>query len=165
MENRKVEDIDKYNFYAQPKEFRVVYQKMLLIAVLPVLVVLVSVTVWSIILKIKKSMKDLEVKVIATIVILSFLVHPSITETMVDLFNCHIFDGELRLQNDLQVICYSGYHYLFALGVALPCLIVYGLGIPAIVWVLMKKEKERLDTKAAKEKFGFLYNGYKRKNF
>jgi hypothetical protein len=65
----------------------------------------------------------------------------------------------------LQVICYTGYHRLLALCVSLPCLIVYGIGIPGIVWVLMKKESERLDTRAAKEKFGFLYNGYKRKNY
>jgi len=52
-----------------------------------------------------------------------------------------------------------------ALGVALPCLILWGIGIPAIVWLLMMREREKLDTKAVQEKFGFLYNGYKRDNF
>ncbi len=51
------------------------------------------------------------------------------------------------------------------LGVALPCLLAWGIGIPAGVWVLMTRDKERLDTVAVKEKFGFLYNGYKRRSF
>jgi hypothetical protein len=42
---------------------------------------------------------------------------------------------------------------------------VWGLGIPAMIYVLMYKERENLDTDAAKIKFGFLFNGYKRENF
>jgi len=30
---------------------------------------------------------------------------------------------------------------------------------------MMQKDKDELDTKVAKEKFGFLYNGYKRHNY
>jgi hypothetical protein len=97
MDTRNASSIDRYDFYADPKDFRVVYQKMLIIAGLPILVVIISVAVWSVILKIQNQMHQLETKVIATIVILSFLVHPSITETMVDMFNCHSFDSDLRL--------------------------------------------------------------------
>ena len=52
-----------------------------------------------------------------------------------------------------------------ALGVALPCIVLWGLGIPAAVWLLMKKDREKLDTIAVKQKFGFMYNGYKRSDF
>lgn len=52
-----------------------------------------------------------------------------------------------------------------AFGVALPCIVLWGIGIPAAVWFLMKKDKEKLDTVAVKQKFGFLYNGYKRTNY
>ena len=34
-----------------------------------------------------------------------------------------------------------------------------------MIYILMAKEKERLDTDAAKIKYGFLYNGYKRDNY
>mmetsp|Transcript_25292 Transcript_25292/g.39100 ORF Transcript_25292/g.39100 Transcript_25292/m.39100 type:complete len:118 (+) Transcript_25292:4295-4648(+) len=49
--------------------------------------------------------------------------------------------------------------------VGLGGLIIWGIGIPALTYVLMAKEKERLDTQAAKIRFGFLYNGYKRENY
>lgn len=45
------------------------------------------------------------------------------------------------------------------------CILFWGIGIPAMIYILMAKEKERLDTEAAKIKYGFLYNGYKRDNY
>lgn len=66
---------------------------------------------------------------------------------------------------DLQVICNTGLHTLMVYGVALPCIGLWGIGIPGSVWFLMKKDKEKLDTLAVKQKFGFLYNGYKRTNY
>lgn len=49
--------------------------------------------------------------------------------------------------------------------VAGPSLFIWSLGIPATVFVLMNKEKDKLSTTMVKQKFGFLYNGYKRHNF
>jgi hypothetical protein len=42
---------------------------------------------------------------------------------------------------------------------------IYGLGIPAGVLYLMRRDKDRLDTLIVKEKFGFLFNGFKRKYY
>mmetsp|Transcript_6151 Transcript_6151/g.5544 ORF Transcript_6151/g.5544 Transcript_6151/m.5544 type:complete len:320 (-) Transcript_6151:481-1440(-) len=165
MDQTNVEDVQRYNFYAVDDDFRVVFQKMLLIAGLPFICAIVPVIVWAIILKVKNQMNQLEIMVISTIVILTFLVHPTVTEYMVDMFDCHTYDEDLRFQLDLQVICFTGLHYLLAFAVSLPCLILYGVGIPGVVWILMRKETERFETKAAKQKFGFLYNGYKRKNY
>jgi uncharacterized protein YpmB len=84
---------------------------------------------------------------------------------MIDMFNCQDLDGELRLVVDLQVICYQGLHQYFAFIVALPCLLLWGLGIPYLVFVMMRKESDKLETVAVKQKFGFLYTGYKRHNY
>lgn len=48
---------------------------------------------------------------------------------------------------------------------ALVCFIFWGLGIPLVIYVLMSKEKDQLDTPGALYRFGFLYNGYKRDNY
>jgi hypothetical protein len=63
------------------------------------------------------------------------------------------------------VVCYEGLHQYIAFGVALPFLILWGIGIPAIVLLMMSKESDKLDTVDVKRKFGFLYNGYKRHNY
>ena len=84
---------------------------------------------------------------------------------MIEMFNCQPYDGDIRLEMDLQILCYEHKHQLYTFLVALPCFLVWGLGIPAMIYVLMYKERENLDTDAAKIKFGFLFNGYKRENF
>ena len=44
--------------------------------------------------------------------------------------------------------------------VAMPSIIVWGLGIPFFAFILMYRERAKLDKVETKEKFGFLYNGY-----
>jgi hypothetical protein len=54
------------------------------------------------------------------------------------------------MMTDLQVICWKDMHKIMTLYIALPALILWGLGIPGVVWFLMTREKERLDTVATK---------------
>lgn len=49
------------------------------------------------------------------------------------------------------------------MSVALPSLIVWGLGIPLFAFMLLFKERKRLDTLLARQKFGFLFRGYKQR--
>jgi hypothetical protein len=41
------------------------------------------------------------------------------------------------LFDDLEILCYKGQHSLFALGVALPSIIIWGLGIPTVALVMI----------------------------
>jgi len=66
------------------------------------------------------------------------------------MFNCTDIDGELRLKIDLQVTCYEGLHFYMAYYVAIPFLILWGLGIPVIVFFMMRKDVNKLDTIAVK---------------
>lgn len=152
-------------FQAGPREMRIYFMKLIMMSGVPLLVALIATTFWSIVLKRSRQFHLLETKLIATMVIVFFLVHPKITQAMIQMFNCTDFDGDLRLVGDLQVVCWEGLHPTITLGVALPCFIAWGLGIPAGVLVLMFRDREKLDTLAVKEKFGFLYNGYKRSSF
>jgi hypothetical protein len=55
-------------------------------------------------------------------------------------------DDEKRLYADLQIVCYEGPHYFWSMGIALPSLVVWGLGIPFFAFVLLARDKERLGT-------------------
>jgi hypothetical protein len=46
-------------------------------------------------------------KIISTIIIVLFLVHPTITQASFSTFNCINIDGVNRLYDDLEQICYS----------------------------------------------------------
>ena len=69
---------------------------------------------------------------------------------MIDMFNCQDLDNDIRLVVDLQVICYTGMHFYMAWFLAAPCLVLWGLGIPAIVLIMMRKESDKLETVAVK---------------
>jgi hypothetical protein len=56
-----------------------------------------------------------------------------------------------------------GSHYFWSFSVALPSIIVWGLGIPFFAFVLMNRSRNKLHTIFMKEQLGFLYNGYRKK--
>ena len=51
---------------------------------------------------------------------------------------------------------------MYSLLIALPGLIVWGLGIPFFAFVLMYRNSKNLDTLETRAKFGFLFRGYKK---
>jgi len=67
------------------------------------------------------------------------------------------------VKNDLEIVCYQGQHFFWSMAVALPSLIVWGLGIPAFGFMLLFKERKRLNSVQARQKFGFLFRGYKQR--
>eukprot|EP00347_Sterkiella_histriomuscorum_P023840 403333206 len=144
---------------------RTVYIKMTLMAVLPFILAILCFSVWWIISRKKKDASLLRTKAISSIVIVLFFVYSSIVQSMLDMFNCIDVDGESRLKIDLEVVCYKGQHSFWSLFVAVPGILVWGVGIPMLSYMLINKEKHRLDSIDIKAKYGFLYRGYKRKYF
>ena len=60
--------------------------------------------------------------------------------------SCLDIDGERRLKYDLQIKCYQGIHTLMSLGVALPALIAWGIGIPMFALYLLFKERKTVES-------------------
>ena len=48
---------------------------------------------------------------------------------------------------------------------ALPSIIVWGLGIPFFAFALLSRVRNKLKNINVKERFGFLYNGYKKEYY
>ena len=66
---------------------------------------------------------------------------------MFDLFNCMNVDGDSRLKVDLEILCGVGQHWFWSRLVALPSIIVWGLGIPLFAVLLLFFERAKLDSK------------------
>ncbi|CDW71166.1 UNKNOWN [Stylonychia lemnae] len=114
-------------------------------------------------------------KIVSSVIIILFFIHPTITTQMFNAFNCQDIDGTLRLFEDLEVICYQGNHFYIALFVALPSIIIWcnlvhflkllGFGIPSYGYLLMSSRRNELNLVEVKERYGFLYNGYKQHSY
>jgi len=62
---------------------------------------------------------------------------------------------------DLQVQCYKNLHTFVAIIGGVTGFLCVGMGIPTAILYMMCRDRDRLETISVKEKFGFLFNGYK----
>ena len=88
-----------------------------------------------------------------------------------------LIEGNYRLYEDLQIVCYQGMHKTIASYIAGPALIFWGksiwtsfnpmlgLGIPTFGFAIIYKMRFDLNLKSVKDKYGFLYRGYKEKAY
>ena len=74
-------------------------------------------------------------------------------------------DDEPRVMDDLEVECWTKTHVNYSLMIALPSLLIWGFGIPLFAWIVISRNKNELDFIETREKYGFLYNGYKKKYY
>lgn len=65
----------------------------------------------------------------------------------------------------MEITCWSGVHKFFSYFVAIPGIIVWGLGIPFFAFTLLSKIRKNLDDITSKEKLGFLYRGYRKEYY
>ena len=88
MDTRDPLSIKRYFFRTGEKEIRVIYQKLFIMAFAPILLAVFVITFWGILLKKRNKLDQIETRFMATVVIIFFLIHPTITSMMIDLFNC-----------------------------------------------------------------------------
>ncbi|CDW85402.1 UNKNOWN [Stylonychia lemnae] len=123
---------------AQKFGIRIFYIKLAMFGMLPFLLMLISSLFW-------------------------FLLYHKSSDKEIRLTNCVDIDGDSRVKNDLEILCYTGEHNIWSMAVGLPSLIVWGLGIPLFAYILLLREHKSLDTLMTRQKYGFLYRGFKRR--
>lgn len=72
-----------------------------MLAILPFLLAALAYGVWYLIKYIKKLRADVSGKAMSTLIIILFLVHPSLVQYMFYDFKCLDVDGDSRVQDDL----------------------------------------------------------------
>ncbi|CDW85128.1 UNKNOWN [Stylonychia lemnae] len=144
---------------------RIFYFKLALFALMPFMLLILCNIIWMIILRKPRQKAIRNTKSVSSMVILLFLIHPNLIKFVFNTFNCVDIDGETRVKNDLEIECYRGQHFFWALAVALPAMIVWGLGIPFFGLALLLRNKKQLDQIVTRQKLGFLFRGYKRKYY
>jgi hypothetical protein len=81
-----------------------------------------------------------------TVTVVLFLAHSSITQTMLSLFVCDSVDASDRtyLATDLLQECWTGRHLRYVLGVAVPGILLWVVGIPVFALYRVWQYKDRL---------------------
>lgn len=133
-------------------------------AMLPFVSILICLLFWMIFsICTKKSFQYFYNKTISCMIIALFFFYANYIQTMLSAFQCDNINGESRLHAFLEVTCYEGPHTFWALWISLPSILVWGVGIPMFAFILLKRNQDKIDKQETKEKFGFLYKGFKTK--
>jgi len=90
------------------------YFKALLTGILPIILIIVPILFWLILKPfpcLKLTWKGVRDRIILCIVILLYMVHPSVTSMAVGLFNCYKLENdETWLYKDLSIKCWDSDH-------------------------------------------------------
>ena len=112
--------------------------------------------------KCPKFLKVLENRYIYILVLMVFILYPSVCNTILQLYKCEEIEGTYYLTEDLSLECYDDMWNKYAIGgVFMMC--VYILGIPLFFYRKLKSlhKQELLGKKEYVYKYGFMYLGYK----
>jgi hypothetical protein len=104
-------------------------------------------------------------RAVSSLVVMLFLVHPNIVMHMFSDLRCVDIDGDQRLFDDLEIMCWGSAHTTMTFYIALPSLLVWGLGIPFFGFLALTKTRKALDIIQNREKWGFLFNGLKKESY
>mmetsp|Transcript_10898 Transcript_10898/g.21305 ORF Transcript_10898/g.21305 Transcript_10898/m.21305 type:complete len:1423 (-) Transcript_10898:160-4428(-) len=159
--------IDCYLSQGSSEDANVLYfQKIVIVSMLPLILGSVAVLYWVFRYYWGKRQKSLLRKeLVSTIVVLFFLIHPSLVKEYFSIFKCRNLEGGLYLDVDLSIKCFDKLHLITSLSVALPAIIIWGLGVPGIILSYLFRNRKSLDDITMKCRFGFLYNGFKKSHF
>jgi hypothetical protein len=144
------------------------YVKVLVTLTAPYGVAVLAFFIWSLIFKIKKRQirgnKDFATSIITTIIIIVYSWYPALIKSTFTLFQCqNLYRKDTPiyyLENEYDVECYTGGHLVWALGVGLTNVGIWGVAVPCLMYYVLRKNRDCLGSPEVKAKYSYLYNGY-----
>lgn len=108
----------------------------------------------------------------ATFMVVAFFFLPTFMRIVFSFFSCVPIDTPVDAPyeaaavgafwvHDVNQLCYSGYHRAWSLGLGLPLLLIFCLGLPGSAAVFMLRNRSRLSEPSFLQHYGFLYRMYK----
>lgn len=99
-----------------------------------------------------------------TVVVIMFLIHPSVTQQTFYLFSCKKIGArsdDYYLYADLSEQCWTPTHLTFCFMLGLPMFIVYAIGIPLAGVYFVHRNKDALREERVRRKYAFLYKSFR----
>ena len=141
------------------------YFKQIFFTFLLPIVILVCVIVWSTIRCLCKKITKEKCKdyLILSIVLLTFLLYPTLVKMTLSMLRCPEIGGKFYLMASLQEECfqYKGAHSKYVLMLTIPQIIIYIIGLPLAGTIHLIRNKKHLHEEHFLMRYGLLYLGYR----
>ena len=140
------------------------FQKSYVYMAMPIAYVLISVFLVSLLaIRQRERKKFIKHWVQTAAVVGLFLMYTSVIKPLLRGLACKEIGNVYYMTTDLSIKCYQGDHLVF-IPLAITCLVLYGIGIPAISIMLLWRWRHTLYREEAKA-LQFLHRGYRRERF
>ncbi|KAG9403226.1 hypothetical protein AC1031_005873 [Aphanomyces cochlioides] len=110
---------------------------------------------------------EIQGKFTLSVIVIVFLIHPSLTEKLFEMFACTQLGSDNQgnalyfLNPDLDVQCYTDSHYRWMYYVGAPGLLGFSFGVPVMALCILYSKRSQLETMKTKLELGFMYMGFK----
>ena len=130
-------------------------------AFLPLVFLLLLSLFWSIVYLLKKSdIANIKKNLNLSVVVVLFLIYPSMITISFGLFNCKELDkGEQWLLKDLQMKCWGNDHTKWAYMIGIPMIILWVIGIPFVGLFILCKHRHNLNEEETLARYKMMYQG------
>jgi len=150
------------------------YIKSLVFMFLPVMVCLIPALVFGGVYLLRKSVplrnppsvQMLRDYYFTTVIVILFMLHPSLTQQTFMMLNCKTIGADSSdqyLVADMREQCFGSTHLKWVFGVCLPMLFAYVIGIPAAGLKVLYNNRTELTSERVKKKYSFLFKGYEQR--
>jgi hypothetical protein len=135
--------------------------KILLTGLLPVGLIFFSFVIWQTInLCFSKYITDIRRNVIVTATVILFLMHPMLTKVGFEIFQwVKVDEGKFQVKIDLEIECFSWEHMKWSLLLAVPIIIVWVIGAPLLMLIILIRNRHVLHKKRMTRYFLLFYQG------
>jgi hypothetical protein len=130
----------------------VFFQKLIMFGILPIVVLIILIIFWLVVSRFeKKPVIEYVGKFMSSLIVVLFLVHPNIANSMFLAFNCIEVDGVYRMKEDIKNICYEGIHLKYISLLVFPAVGLWVFGIPLLAFFILYKNKDTISLMNRKE--------------
>jgi hypothetical protein len=113
----------------------------------------------------KSDVAELKRQLTVAVFVVMFVFYTPVTRTAMQLFACQDIGGQMRLSADTAVLCDGPGNNAWQYGLGVPLLLLYVIGLPVTVAVLLWQRRGRLDDASVRRSLGFFYTGYRREYY
>ena len=98
-------------------------------------------------------------RLILTIDLMIFLCYPMLVRICLSMLKCVRVGAEMYLMADLEEPCFTGRHQMITFAFTIPQMIIL-ITLPMVVFILLHRNKQRLNQPHFRIRYGLLYKGY-----
>ena len=152
--------------YSDEGEIKYMYQKLILMTVMPGAITILSFLAWGIVSLAKHNSSYITQHNICTMCVLLLTVHPIILQSAGQMLTCKDMEQSTSwLVADMTIQCWVGKHLLYTTSMAIPVLIFWCIGIPLAFYIALVTSRKRLKEESVARRFAFIYSGYQPESY